>query len=190
VRSSHTAAAARTAAVDPGDDNTPLLARCLQRLEGTCCGRLVDGVDDVDVGALLQAVVHRRLALGLVTEAVGHADDLGALGELVALGVGRRHATARHEAVVTLRTLTYWPISWPALQLSVANSASVASAGSAELSRAMNITPCACAVLIAGTMTFESLGVITMVLAAAACMYRVWSNYSQARSMNPLDLFM
>jgi len=91
---------------------------------------------------------------------------------------------------VTLRTLTYWPISWPALQLSVANSASVASAGSAGLSRAMNITPCACAVLIAGTMTFESLGVITMVLAAAACMYRVWSNYSQARSMNPLDLFM
>ena len=47
----------------------------------------------------------------------------------------------------------------------------MASAGSVGLSSAMNITPCACAFLMAGTIAFESLGVIMMVLAPPAIMF-------------------
>ena len=53
----------------------------------------------------------------------------------------------------------------------MANSASVALAGSVGLSKAMTITPCAWAFLMAGTMALESLGVIKIVLAPAAIMF-------------------
>ena len=91
------------AAVDRDDDHALVLAGLLQRVVGAGRGGLVDRVDEVDVGRLLQAVLHRRLALGAVAEAVGHADHLGVLAELVALRVGRRQAEALQEAVVALR---------------------------------------------------------------------------------------
>src|SRR5207237_10734392 len=48
--------------------------------------RLVDGVDHVDARILGQAVLHRRLALRLVSTTVGDADDLRvAVADAVAL---------------------------------------------------------------------------------------------------------
>src|SRR5258708_11486851 len=49
---------ARTAAVDRDDDGALVLADRLQRLVGARRRRLVDGVDDVDFGLLLQQVLH------------------------------------------------------------------------------------------------------------------------------------
>src|SRR6185503_12580679 len=75
------------AAVDADDHHAFLLAGLLQRVvrAGRC--RLVDGVDQVHVGCLLQAIFHRGLALGLVAIAVGHAGHRGVLAEIVALRI-------------------------------------------------------------------------------------------------------
>ncbi len=72
-----------------------------------------------------------------------------------------------------IATLAYWPMSSPALKLSVAKSASVASCGSAGESSAITSTPAARAFRIAGTMAFVSLGVIRIVLAPAATMFSI-----------------
>ena len=55
----------------------------------------------------------------------------------------------------------------------MANSASVASAGSVGVSSAMTITPVSRAFLMAGMMALLSLGVIRMVLAPAAIMFSI-----------------
>src|SRR5574343_235813 len=86
---------------------------------------------------------------------------------------GNRSSVAILAGLPAVAALAYWPISTPALKLSVANSASVASAGSAGLSRAITITPWARAFWMAGTMALESLGVIRMVLAPAAIMFSI-----------------
>ena len=52
-----------------------VLAGRLQRLVGAGRGRLVDGVDDVDVGVLLQQVLHRLAAAFLVAARHVVADD-------------------------------------------------------------------------------------------------------------------
>ena len=58
--------------------STRLLLPCrLERLIGPGCGRLVDRVDDVDVGRPLQAVFHRGLPLGLIALRVLAAHDAG-----------------------------------------------------------------------------------------------------------------
>ena len=54
--------------------------------------------------------------------------------------------------------LAYWPISSPALKLSVANNASTADSGSVGVSSAITITPAARAFSIAGTTALESAG--------------------------------
>src|SRR6266508_3201846 len=77
---------AGAAAVDRDDQHVVLLAGRLERGVRTERGRLVDGVEEVDAGVLLQAVLHRRLALGLVALGVLAADDLRS-GRLAAGGV-------------------------------------------------------------------------------------------------------
>ena len=67
----------------------------------------------------------------------------------------------------------YWPISSPALRLSVANSASAASCGSVGVSSAITITPASRAFLIAGTMAFESAGTSRMTLAPCVVMFSI-----------------
>src|SRR6266516_2398576 len=64
------------AAVDGHDHDVLLLAGGLQRRVGAQRGGLVDRVDEVDARVLLQAVLHRGLALGLVALGVVAADDL------------------------------------------------------------------------------------------------------------------
>src|SRR4051794_20535405 len=80
---------AGAAAVD--GDQQGRLARLVQRVPGAEPGRLVDRVDEVDVRVLLEAVLHRGLALGQVALGVLRADDL-----LRVL----RDPEAREEAVV------------------------------------------------------------------------------------------
>src|SRR4051795_5872153 len=65
------------------------------------------------------------------------------------------------------------PISSPAFMLSVANSALAASCGSVGVSSAMTVTPWPRAFLIAGTMAFESAGVIRMPLAPRVTMFSI-----------------
>ena len=67
----------------------------------------------------------------------------------------------------------YWPISSPALKLSVANSASTASCGSVGVSSAITITPSSRAFLIAGTIAFESAGTSRMPLAPCVVMFSI-----------------
>src|SRR5207248_6032632 len=66
--------------------------------------------------------------------------------------------------------LAYWPINWPALPLSVANSASAASTGSVGLSSAITSTPCERAFLTAAVTPAGS-GVIRIALAPALTMF-------------------
>src|SRR5207244_350020 len=70
------AADAGAPTVDRHDQDAVLLAAVLERLVDAEGRRLVDRVDDVDAGGFGQAVLHRRLALGLVAATVGDADDL------------------------------------------------------------------------------------------------------------------
>ncbi len=67
---------ARAAASVHGHDDCVLDARCLQRLNGTRRGGLVDGIDSIDVLVLGQAALHPGLALILSTLARLVADDL------------------------------------------------------------------------------------------------------------------
>src|SRR4051812_10704851 len=67
----------------------------------------------------------------------------------------------------------HWPISSPAFMLSVANSALAASCGSVGVSSAITVTPWPRAFLIAGTMAFESAGVIRMPLAPRVTMFSI-----------------
>src|SRR2546428_148224 len=53
-----------------------LLARALQRRPGAGGARLVDRVPHVDVGVLLETVLHGGLRVGRVAAAVGNAHDL------------------------------------------------------------------------------------------------------------------
>ena len=66
--------------------------------------------------------------------------------------------------------MAYWPISWPAFLLSVANSASAASTGSVGLSSAITSTPWERAFLTAAVTPAES-GVIRIALAPALTMF-------------------
>jgi hypothetical protein len=66
---------ARAAAVDRDDQHVPSLADGLQRLIGAGGGRLVDGVDDVDAGVLLEKVLHGLAAAFLVAVGDVVADD-------------------------------------------------------------------------------------------------------------------
>src|SRR6266487_1329372 len=68
---------AGAAAVDGHDHDVLLLAGGLQGRVGAERGGLVDRVDEVDARVLLQAVLHRGLALGLVALGVVAADHLG-----------------------------------------------------------------------------------------------------------------
>src|SRR5215217_5875848 len=70
-----------------------------------------------------------------------------------------------------MAALAYVPINSPALKLSVANSASAASAGSVGVSSAITRTPAARAFLIAGTIALVSLGVMRIAFAPAATMF-------------------
>src|SRR5207237_1147081 len=63
------------AAVDRDDEDVALLAAGLDRGVGAERRRLVDRVDEVDVRVLLEAGLHRRLALGLVAQRVLLAHD-------------------------------------------------------------------------------------------------------------------
>src|SRR5205807_3438830 len=77
---------AHAAAVHGDDQHTLVLAGRLERLVRAGRGGLVDGVDEVDVRCLLQAVLHRGLSLGLVAARVLAAEDLRvALLDAVAL---------------------------------------------------------------------------------------------------------
>src|SRR6266511_5394670 len=91
---------ARAAAVDRHDHDVLVLARGLEGVVGAEGGRLVDGVDQVDAGVLLQAVLHRGLALGLVAGGVLAADDLRAGGQLGGVLVDAGRAVAVEEAVM------------------------------------------------------------------------------------------
>src|SRR3954454_11110556 len=65
------------AAVDGHEDEVlRVLAGRLQRVGAAEARGLVDGVDDVDAGILLEERLHGGLALGRLTERVGGADDL------------------------------------------------------------------------------------------------------------------
>src|SRR6266446_393881 len=67
---------AHAAAVHRHDQDALGLAGRLERLIRARRRGLVDGVDDVDVGGLLQAVLHRGLPLRLIAAGVLAADDL------------------------------------------------------------------------------------------------------------------
>ena len=67
----------------------------------------------------------------------------------------------------------YWPISSPALRLSVANSASAASCGSVGVSSAITRTPASRAFLIAGTIALESAGTSRITLAPCVVMFSI-----------------
>ena len=93
---------ARAAAVDRDDRDVLLLAGRLERLVGAGRRGLVDRVDEVDVGVLLQQVLHRRAAALL--GAVGHvvADD-PRVGLVADLGlVADVDAEALEEALIAL----------------------------------------------------------------------------------------
>lgn len=72
-----------------------------------------------------------------------------------------------------MAALAYWPMSSPALTLSVANRASVASCGSVGLSSAMTTTPLARAFSRAGTIALESLGVMSMPFTPELTMFSI-----------------
>ena len=86
----------------------------------------------------------------------------GARSSIAILGVMPSFATA---------AFAYWPISSPALRLSVANSASTASCGSVGVSSAITSTPWSRAFLTAGTTALESAGIIRMTLAPCVVMF-------------------
>src|SRR5947207_3356677 len=67
---------AHAAAVHRDDEDALVLASRLECLVGARRRGLVDGVDHVDVGGLLQAVLHRGLPLRLIAAGVLAADDL------------------------------------------------------------------------------------------------------------------
>src|SRR4030095_16714716 len=90
------------AAIHRHEHDTLLLSGGLECLVRAGRRGLVDGVDDVDVGVLLEAVLHARLAARLIAVAVGHAYDFGWTAERVDLGVRRGEAEALEETVVAL----------------------------------------------------------------------------------------
>src|SRR5205085_8916740 len=92
---------ARAAAVDRDDEHAAVgFAGALQRFPRTGSGRLVDRVDDGDVRALLQRVLHSRTAL--VGIALAHFVIADARIVLVAVFVGvfNGDAEAGHKALV------------------------------------------------------------------------------------------
>src|SRR3954451_16575164 len=94
------AADARAPAVDRHDRHLLLLAGGLERGVRAERRRLVDRVEEVDVGVLLDAVLHRRLPLRLVALRVLAADDPRVLGEALRARRRLRVAHAGQEAVV------------------------------------------------------------------------------------------
>src|SRR5919108_529280 len=84
---------------------------------------------------------------------------------------GARSRVAILTVLPALAALAYWPISTPALKLSVANSASVASCGWVGVSSAITSTPALRAFWIAGTIALVSLGVMRMPLTPPATMF-------------------
>src|SRR5258708_4518847 len=70
-----------------------------------------------------------------------------------------------------MAAFAYLPISTPALKLSVAKRASVASCGSVGVSSATTITPAARAFLMLGTIALVALGVIRIAFAPAVIMF-------------------
>ena len=71
----------------------------------------------------------------------------------------------------------HWPMSSPALKLSVAKVASAASAGSSGVSRAMTRMPASRAFSMLGTIAWESLGVMRMPLAPAEMRFSMASTW-------------
>ena len=86
---------------------------------------------------------------------------------------GARSSVAILAVLPAIAAFAYWPISTPALKLSVANSASVASCGSVGVSSAITSTPASRAFLMAGTIALVSLGVIRIALAPAVTMFSI-----------------
>src|SRR5438105_4201032 len=84
---------------------------------------------------------------------------------------GARSSVAILAGFPAIAALAYSPMRTPALKLSVAKSASVASWGSAGVSRAMTSTPALRAFFTAGTIAFVSLGVIRIALAPPEIMF-------------------
>ncbi|MCY1296667.1 hypothetical protein D9M70_460650 [compost metagenome] len=91
---------ARATAVDRDDQHVLLLADGLQRLIGANGGRLVDGVDHVDVGILLQKVFHRLAATFFVAVGDVVADDARIIFVADLVRILRVDAEAHHEALV------------------------------------------------------------------------------------------
>src|SRR6266498_1999751 len=87
-------------AVHGDDHDVLLLAGGLQGGVGAEGGGLIDGVDEVDARVLLQAVLHRGLALGLVAFGVVAADDLRRADLVGRLVIDGRGPEAVEEAVV------------------------------------------------------------------------------------------
>ena len=96
--------------------------------------------------AIVAQIVDRRLVGGEVERG-----DLGGLG-----------------LVAERRPSPTAPISWPALKLSVAKSASAAVGGSSGVSSVMTRTPASRAFFTVGTIAVELLGTSRMPLAPAA----------------------
>src|SRR6266850_3838097 len=84
---------------------------------------------------------------------------------------GARSSVAILAGLPAMAAFAYSPMSTPALELSVAKRASVASWGSVGVSRAITRTPALRAFFTAGTMALVSLGVIRMALAPPDIMF-------------------
>src|SRR6266481_1024827 len=84
---------------------------------------------------------------------------------------GARSSVAILAGLPAMAAFAYSPMSTPALKLSVAKRASVASWGSVGVSRAITSTPALRAFFTAGTMALVSLGVIRMALAPPDIMF-------------------
>lgn len=94
----HTAAAA----INGEQQHLALAPPVLQGVGGTGGRRLIDGVDDIDVGMFLKAVLHGGLAAGLVAVAVGHAHHFGGSRQIAALRRQARQAETLQKALVPL----------------------------------------------------------------------------------------
>src|SRR6266576_2295199 len=134
-------------AVDCDDQHALLLARRLERTIASVRGGLVDRIHEVDLGSLLENVLH-RLTAGW-------------------FGVRSSVAILAVEALSPSDAFAHWPINRPALKLSVAKLASAAVIGSSGVSRVITSTPALRAFSTVGTIAVESLGTSRMPLAPA-----------------------
>ncbi|MCD6059568.1 MAG: hypothetical protein K0Q89_3098, partial [Thermomicrobiales bacterium] len=86
-----------------------------------------------------------------------------------------------------MTALAYWPIKTPALKLSVAKRASVASIGSVGVSRAMTSTPASRAFWMAGTIALVSPGVTKIPCAPAVTMFSMAAVWAALSASNAPD---